>query len=123
MSGSRVLTLQGEVDVATVEALRADWYRLAEQEAPALIVVDLCEVTFIDAAALGLLVGVRNRQGKHGGTVQLRNPSDCVTAMLRLTGLLETFMCPHASSAQSEAQILDIRDGAPSGRRSTRQAI
>jgi anti-anti-sigma factor len=123
MSGSRVLTLHGEVDVAAVEALRAGWYLLAEQETPALIVVDASEVTFIDAAGLGLLVGVRNRQRSHGGTVELRNAPECVTALLRLAGLLEVFMCPEASTGTHGSRVVDLREAEIDGHRSARQAI
>ena len=123
MSGSRVLTLQGEVDIATVDDLRAVWYRVAEQEAPALIVIDLSEVTFIDASGMGLLVGVRNRQRSHGGNVQLRNAPECVTALLRLAGLLEVFMCPEASAGTRGSRVVDIREPEIDGHRSARQAI
>jgi anti-sigma B factor antagonist len=74
--------------------LRAGWYALADQAGPSgrdVIVVDLRNVTFIDAAGLGLLVGVLNRQRLHGGTVRLREIPPAVLRLLQLTGLLEVF--------------------------------
>ena len=123
MSGSRVLTLQGEVDIATVDDLRSAWYLVAEREAPALIVVDVAEVTFIDASGLGLLVGLRNRQRSHGGDVQLRNPPECVRALLRLSGLLDLFVCPDASAGTRGSCVVDLRNSENDGHRSARQAI
>jgi len=75
MSGPVVLRLTGEVDMSVVDPLRDSWYATAERDAPPLIIVDLADVTFMDARGLGLLVGVRSRQLRHGGQVCLRAAS------------------------------------------------
>jgi anti-anti-sigma factor len=86
-------------------------------------VVDLSEVTFIDASGLGLLIGLRNRQRSHGGSLQLRNTPGCVTALLRLAGLLDLFVCPEASEGTRGSSVVDLRNPESDGHRSARQAI
>jgi anti-sigma B factor antagonist len=91
MSCPLVLPLRGEIDIAVATSLRPGWYALAEHERLEEIVVDLREVTFMDASGLGLLVGTRNRQQRHGGELRLCNASRCVVSLLRLTGLSDVF--------------------------------
>jgi len=86
-----ILTLCGEVDIAVTEPLRATWYLVAERAEHEMIDVDLCEVTFMDACGLGLLVGMLNRQERHGGQLRLRGTPAPVTRLLPLTGLQEVF--------------------------------
>jgi anti-sigma B factor antagonist len=86
-----ILTLRGEVDIAVTDPLRAAWYRAAEQAEHEMIDIDLGEVTFMDAGALGLLVGMLNRQERHGGQLRLRRIPAQVTRLLQLTGLQGIF--------------------------------
>jgi len=108
MSGPVVLRLAGEVDIAVVGPLREAWYATAERDAPAVIVVDLAEVTFMDACGLGLLVRVRERQLRHGGELRLRSVPPCVLTLMQLTGLLRVF--PNEDRAPADA---DGRRAAP----------
>jgi anti-anti-sigma factor len=52
-----VLVLAGDVDLATSEELRRSLGDVIESSGAPLVVVDLSEVRFIDAAAIGVIVG------------------------------------------------------------------
>jgi anti-sigma B factor antagonist len=109
-----VLPLRGEIDIAVATSLRPGWYALAEQEHLQEIVVDLQDVTFMDASGLGLLVGTRNRQRGHGGDLRLCNAHAHLLTLLRLTGLSAVF--PDADLPCSDLEppprpsTVDVRD-------------
>jgi anti-sigma B factor antagonist len=105
-----VLALRGEIDIAVATSLRPGWYALAEQERLDEIVVDLREVTFMDAAGLGLLVGMRNRQRRHGGDLRLCNAPGQVVMLLRLTGLSAAFPDADLPCDRDDPHVVDVRD-------------
>ena len=76
------LVVGGDVDLASAPALRE---ALAD---PAVVVVDMAAVTFIDAAGLGVLIEAHRR---HRAGLTLRVPSAIVRRLLALTGHLDTF--------------------------------
>ena len=65
-----VITARGEIDLATVRALR-DAIDGADAGAPAVI-VDLSEVTFLDSSGLRVLAQCQRRLTSEDGTVRLR---------------------------------------------------
>lgn len=70
-----VITVTGEVDIATVAGLRDRLFTLADTSRS--VIVDLDQVSFIDAAGLGALVGAANRADLHGASLQaLRTTAD-----------------------------------------------
>jgi anti-anti-sigma factor len=86
-----VLTVAGELDVATAPALTALLADAASSGRPR-VVVDVRAVTFLDAAGLRALRGEPGGWSEHV-TVVLREPSCRVTRLLELTDscdLLET---------------------------------
>lgn len=109
MSGVPVLRPSGEVDIAAVARLRPTWLALAEEAPREVIVVDLADVTFMDVAGLGLLVGLRNRQKQHGGRVHLRNVPDRVTKLLELTELAGLFPAEPAPRQRTPERVIDLR--------------
>jgi anti-sigma B factor antagonist len=64
-SDGLVLTVSGELDVATAPALR-ERLREATDAGVRRIVLDLCGVTFIDSLTLAAIVGARTRLGDEG---------------------------------------------------------
>jgi anti-sigma B factor antagonist len=90
-SGDRaVVSLEGELDLATAPQLREQLVTLAEQ-ADTVIVVDLTNLAFIDSTGLSVLVMALNRSRAGGGTIVLRNPSQSVMRILEITGLVSVF--------------------------------
>lgn len=82
------VALHGEVDVLTVDRVRQ---ALAEAvaAAPAQIIVDLTELSFIDSTGLGALIFGFQRARDRGITFRLAHPTRGVRQVLVLSGLLE----------------------------------
>lgn len=89
-SGSSVVSVSGEVDVATAPELRGRLDEAIEQ-APALLVVDLTKVSFIDSTALGVLIGARERCTAAGVTIRLVVTEARILKIFEITGLTELF--------------------------------
>ena len=81
-----VLEVSGEMDVSLASLLP----ELPSADARS-VVFDLSGVTFMDAAALGCLIGRRNHARRLGGEVRLAAPSPPVRTILRLTGTSQSF--------------------------------
>jgi anti-sigma B factor antagonist len=80
-----MLTVRGDVD----ESVAA---RFGEALAnPAVEVVDLAAVTFLDSAGLRAMVAARRQRQANGGPFVLRAPSRMVLRLLELTGLESAF--------------------------------
>ena len=81
-----VLWVRGEHDIATSVALANGISRAADSEEAPLL-VDLSEVTFMDASTVGVLVAGRNRLRLQGQTLQVRAPSPKARRILELCSL------------------------------------
>ena len=67
--GYPVVTVAGEIDIATAARLRERLSELAAGGRP--LVADLDQVRFIDSAGLAALVGAANRAAAHGGSLHV----------------------------------------------------
>lgn len=84
--GSIVLRLAGELDLASVaELCRAGADALKQHDCRQLV-LDVAAVTFLDAAGLGVLVGLRTHAQRTGRRVALRGVPPRVARALKLTG-------------------------------------
>jgi anti-sigma B factor antagonist len=85
-----LLTVDGEIDMSTVERLRA-----AVREARAAgwdrLVIDLASVRFIDSQGLHLLLDVDREASADGWQFAIIDGSPSVTRLLELTGLNDRF--------------------------------
>ena len=80
--GYPVVTVAGEIDIATAARLRERLFELAASGRP--LVADLDQVRFIDSAAL---VGAAKRAAAHGGSLHVVCARPKVRQLFRLTGL------------------------------------
>jgi len=88
-SGTSLITVEGELDLASAPSLK--WALTDAVDAGASrIVVDLSPVTFIDSTALGVLVGV-HRGLPPGSKLALAGADADVLNIFELTGLDSTF--------------------------------
>ena len=85
-----VLSIRGEIDVATAPELR-DRLLAVAQTGNEIVVVDLSEVTFLDSTALGVLVSGLKRFRSGGGDLRLVVTGRSVAKVLEITGLAEVF--------------------------------
>jgi anti-sigma B factor antagonist len=89
-SGVPVLTVGGEIDVATSPELHERLSTLIEF-GPPLVVVDLTDVSFIDSTGLGVLVGAVKDVRAGGGDLRLVVTRPQILKLLELTGLDTVF--------------------------------
>jgi anti-sigma B factor antagonist len=83
--GYPIVTVAGEIDIATAARLRERLSELAAGGRP--LVADLDRVRFIDSAGLAALVGAANRAAAHGGSLHVVCARPQVRQLFRLTGL------------------------------------
>ena len=91
-----VVWLRGEHDLATKVCVVLAIARAAQRD-DADLIVDLSEVTFMDASTIGALVGSRNELRTRSQSLQLRAPSPPARRVLELCGLA------HLTGAGAEA--------------------
>ena len=77
-----VVILSGEVDIATIEPVRASVDKLIA-EGHDHITFDVTEVTFLDSSALALLA----QTARQGIQVSVRQPSQVLRRMIEATGM------------------------------------
>jgi anti-sigma B factor antagonist len=82
-----LVTVAGEVDYASAAALRERLFTLAATGRP--LVADLDRVSFIDAAGLGVLVGVARQAAAHGASLRVVCARHQVRRLFGLTRLDE----------------------------------
>ena len=85
-----VVTVRGEVDLATSPRLRDTLVDLTDADDPN-VVVDLDDVGFIDSTGIGVLVGGVKRARSHGGDLSLVCTQRRILKVLEITGLLQVF--------------------------------
>ena len=86
---AQVITLSGELDIATSPQLRAAL--MEGDEADHLVIVDLTMVSFIDSTALSaLILGYKQRRNR-GSDLRLVGVQPQVARVFEVTGLTEVF--------------------------------
>jgi anti-sigma B factor antagonist len=85
-----ILTVGGEVDVATAPQLRAKLVDLV-QNGTGTVVVDLTPVAFMDSTGLGVLLAGHQRARARGHTIRVVCPEGLTLRALRLTGMATVF--------------------------------
>jgi anti-sigma B factor antagonist len=81
--GCAIVTVAGEIDIATATRLRERLFELAAGGRP--LVAD--QVSFIDSAGLSALVGAAKRAAAHGGSLHVVCARPKIRQLFRLTGL------------------------------------
>jgi anti-anti-sigma factor len=80
-----VLAVRGELDMQTAPAFGA-FLEVAASRPGCLVVVDLADLSFIDASGLGQLARVRARLRKNGSRLAITAPSPMAYKLLELAG-------------------------------------
>jgi anti-anti-sigma factor len=84
VDGEVVLTVAGEVDIASAPRLDARLDRVNNGDR---VVIDCAGITFIGSAGLSIVLFHRRRLAESGGQLSLRNPSYTVRRVLDVSGL------------------------------------
>ena len=90
IDGVSVVTVTGEIVLATAPDLKACLLAQEADRVPA-IVVDLTGVSFIDSTALGVLVGAYRHQEDAGGSFKLVVTEPRILKVLEITDLTSVF--------------------------------
>jgi anti-sigma B factor antagonist len=100
-----VVTVAGEIDVATAEPLRQALADVQERGARR-VVLDLSAVEFLDSTGLGVLVGALRRLRESGGELYLTIVHAHVLKVLRVTNLDQVFVLfDDVTAARAEAGL------------------
>jgi len=89
--GTTVVSVFGEVDVATAPTLRESLEDLVAKGDSGAIVVDLVGVTFIDSTGLGVLIGARKRCADEARQLRIVVDEPRILKVFEITGLTELF--------------------------------
>jgi anti-sigma B factor antagonist len=89
--GGLAVALRGEIDFTRSGPI-GDAIRVAVQrKRPALVRMNLAEVTFLDSSGIGVLVTAMRAADEAQAHFRVENPIPSVLDQLRLTGLLDAF--------------------------------
>ena len=95
--GSRVvLTVEGELDLATVGGLQDAVAEVLSAGGPAELVLDLAGVTFLDSSGLGALLRVRADVQAAGGRLSVSAVARGPARVIAIAGLSATLGLPEA---------------------------
>jgi anti-sigma B factor antagonist len=112
LHGCEIVEVRGEVDYGSAPALDQRLSAILTVRASA-VVLDLSRLTFLDCAALRVLVTARRRAAAHGTTLVLAAPQPKVARTLQITGLDRQFtVFPTVAKAVTASRTGWIRPGA-----------
>lgn len=100
-----VLTVSGELDVATAPALR-DRLDVAIDAGKHRLVIDLSAISFLDSVALATIVHAKQRLPEHGRMALAIDPSSYVMLILESGGLQQVL-----DLAETRAHAIDLVSG------------
>jgi anti-sigma B factor antagonist len=83
---AHVVTVGGELDVATAPALRGELDRISAEGATDTV-VDLLAVSFVDSVGLGILVEASKRMKARGGALRIVCDDRRIARIIEVTGL------------------------------------
>ncbi|GIH95061.1 anti-sigma factor antagonist [Planobispora siamensis] len=96
--GSVLVTVTGELDIATRPEL-CDYVDRLLRPRPGTLVLDLSEVTFMDACGLGALIILRRHATERGTRLAICGASPAVSSVISMTELTSFFpVCPEAAA-------------------------
>ena len=91
--GQAIIRLKGELVIAHCAPVRSRVVKALE-EGDRAITLNLSEVSFIDSAGLGLLIGLRQTTRQRGGEFQLDGVHKKIQPLFQMTRLNKIFGLP-----------------------------
>ena len=89
-AGTTVVTVSGELDLASTPELTAVFTQMAERD-PGEVRVDMRGVTFLDSSGISALVQAHKRLAAQGSTLRLDGVGDAARRVLEVAGLADFF--------------------------------
>ncbi len=87
---TRIINLEGEVDVYTSTQLKQDIAQVIEEDAK-FIVLNLSKVEYLDSTGLGVLIGSLKKLREKSGNLVIVSPSVRIMRVFEITGLYKIF--------------------------------
>ena len=84
---SSVIELKGHLDAYTAKEADAVFKR--EAEAHDEVILDMAEVNYLSSAGIRVLRNLYMIMYRKGGSLRMVNPTETVTSVLEMTGLLD----------------------------------
>ena len=98
-----VITLSGELDAYDAPELRRTFEKVLATK-PALVVLDLTAVSFLDSTVLGAIVGLLRRVREGGGELRTVLPDSTARRIFEITNLVAALdVWPSREDATAEA--------------------
>jgi anti-anti-sigma factor len=89
--GQAMVNVRGELDIATAEQAHAYLRRVVDGEKKGKITLNLADLTFCDAAGLGVLAKVASYARRTGRTLRVTAARPSLLRIMRITGLDAAF--------------------------------
>jgi anti-sigma B factor antagonist len=89
--GQAMVSVRGELDIATAEQAHAYLRRVVDGEKKGKITLNLADLTFCDAAGLGVLAKVASYARRTGRTLRVTAARPSLLRIMRITGLDAAF--------------------------------
>lgn len=99
--GTVIVTVAGEVDMATAPALYTALVTALSDHAPTVIDIDLSACTFLDCSGIRALVSARATATAGSCQMWARNPQRLVRRVLEVTGLLDVLTAPDEATTRN----------------------
>ena len=96
--GVPVIGAEGEVDLGTVDSLRAAASQVVRRK-PGTVIFDLRKVSYMDSSGLGILVATRKQLKSDPNSVTVITDQPAVLQSLRITGLDRVLRVLHEPEA------------------------
>lgn len=100
LGGERILKLSGPFTLSAVFDFQAD----IRENHPAITIVNLTDVPYMDSAALGALLGLHVSCQQHDRRYALVGASERLQTMFRVAGVNSVLVC-YASLDEAEAAL------------------
>ena len=110
---THVVTVAGELDVATAPALRDQLVQI-DADGATDTVVDLLDVSLVDSVALGLLVEASKRAKARGGMLRIVCDDRRIARIIEITGLyrvLRIHTTLREALESTDGRVLTTADG------------
>ncbi len=81
--------LEGELDHSLADEIRGELDALLTDRSIKRLILDLEKLSFMDSSGIGVVLGRYNLLAKRKGTVAVRNPSNRVDRIFRMSGIYQ----------------------------------
>ena len=89
--GHAMVNVRGELDIATAERAHAYLRAVIDSDKKGKVILNLADLTFCDAAGLGVLAKVASHARRTGRSVRLTSARPALVRIMRITGMDAVF--------------------------------